>query len=95
MRTRRSRRGDVHPVTEQDLCHGLQFSDVEVGTAFLHGNYQLGGIRTQLATGVPDAVVIYNGGLSILAREIPADHNILCTSAATNHTMSWPPRPDG
>ena len=45
--TRRARRGDVHPVTEQDLTLGFEFSDVAVGTAFLHGDYQLG-IRAQV-----------------------------------------------
>ena len=34
-------------MTEQDLTLGFEFSDVEAGTAFLHGDYQLG-IRTQL-----------------------------------------------
>ena len=48
MGTRRTGRGDLHPVPEQCLYLGLELGEVEVGTAVLHGDYQLGGVSTEL-----------------------------------------------
>jgi len=48
MRTRNASRGDVYPVAEQGLCVGFELGEVEVGTAVLQADHQLGSLGAQL-----------------------------------------------
>ncbi len=44
----RNNMGDVHPVAEQGFCFGFELAEVEVATAVVRGDHQLGGVGGEM-----------------------------------------------